>query len=126
MVHSMGYHVLPDRQVLVQRDLLLDDAHTFFGLGRLLQKVEAVHCYGTLVEIGERGDAPDRRGLPGTVGAEEAEDLPLPDVQVEVVNGGPVTEAFDEVFDLYDVFRNCLSLCIGFYLDFTSMRISSV
>ena len=87
LVEGMGHHVLPDREVLVQGDVLLDDADGGLGLPRLLHDVVPVYDDGTLVEPGKGAQDPHGGGLPCSVGAQEGIHLPSLHSHVNAVDG---------------------------------------
>ena len=79
--------VLLDRQVLVEREFLRHVADFALDPGAVAPHVEAEHRPLARVGRQQAADQPDRRGLAGAVGAEEADDLARCDAQRDVVDG---------------------------------------
>ena len=65
---------------------------------RFLHHVEAADGGVTLVELQERGEDPDGRGLARAVRTEQPDERPFLDDEVDAVERGEVAEAFDETF----------------------------
>ena len=95
--------VLTHGELVDDRDLLRHDADPALevvarGRHGLAEQADAAAV------VGEQGEhAVDARGLARAVGAQQAEDLALVDVQVEVVEGEQLVVAFDEPLDGDDV-----------------------
>ena len=83
----MEEEVLPDRQLPVEGVGLRHDADDLLGPGRIGHDVHAADQRPPRGGHDPRGEHPDGGRLAGAVGAEEAEDLPRPDRQPEVVHG---------------------------------------
>ena len=81
----------------VEPDLLQRDADPLAHLVALLIDVEPVDQRGALARRQQRAEHPDRRRLAGPVGAEEPEDLPARNGEVDPAHGlDLVAEAADE------------------------------
>lgn len=91
--------VFPRRSVEVERRLLRQVAQQAFGLRGVLENVEAVYLH----LAGGGGEAAGHdvhgRGLPGAVGAEEAVDLPVPDGEAQIGDGGVCAVALGQMTD---------------------------
>src|SRR6202012_5781996 len=91
--------VLLGREVAVEGLVLEDEAdvaaHVVAGGG----DVEARDLGPSPARLGQRPEHVDLRRLARPVGAEEAEDLAGPDLEVDAADGLEVAEAFAEVFD---------------------------
>src|SRR5215212_10997685 len=66
-------------------------------LVRLGNRVEACHPYLTIVRGAQPFQHLERRGFPGAIWTEDAEDLARPDCQVESRDGYRLIVAFDDV-----------------------------
>ena len=87
--------VFPHRELAVQGVLLRHDAAQLLGQSRMGGHVDAAHEGPAGRRHHPGREHPGRRGLPGAVRAEQPEDLPGPDVEVELVHGGEVSPAVD-------------------------------
>ena len=92
--------VLGGRQVHVERRVLEHQTDVAAHVEPLGDDVVAGHRRRTGRRLGERAQHLDRRRLAGTVGPEEAEDLPRLDVEGDPVDGGEVAVALDQPIDL--------------------------
>ena len=54
------------------------------------------------------GDAVEGRGLAGAVGADQSHDLPLVDIQVQVIDGHNAAELHGHIFNMQHVLSHCL------------------
>jgi hypothetical protein len=84
--------VVAGGQVLVDRDLLRHHPEVALDRRRLEPDVAAVHQDPAAVGLENPRDHAQRRGLAGAVGAEQAEDLAVPDLEGDVVDGNQVAE----------------------------------
>jgi hypothetical protein len=101
----VNLHVLPGREVLVEAGVLEDDAEALARLVARARGVEAVDLDRPARRPEQGREHLDRRRLPRAVGAEEGEDLAAPDVERDVVDGGELAEAADDVLHANDRFR---------------------
>ena len=88
--------VLAPREIGVQGDLLGDEANGCLGRGGLLVHREPGDPHLAPVSAQEPTDHGDRRGLPCSVGAEEAVALTRADVEADAVDRHPVPESLRE------------------------------
>ena len=93
----MGYHVLPDSQVLVQGDLLLYHTHAVLGCGLVLLQIDSVYEDASGIEVGECGYASDCSRLSCTVRSEESEQLSTMYSEIKAVDSGLFPEFFHKI-----------------------------
>ena len=86
-VPAVEVEVLPDGQAAVERVGLRDDAHHRLGLRRVSDDVDAGDGRGALGGDHAGREHAHRGGLARAVGAQQAEDLALHDLQVEPIDG---------------------------------------
>src|SRR5690606_32555153 len=95
-VPGVGGEVVADGQIEVEGVELRADPEPCPDLRAVPHRV---HAEDAQLPRGRGGDAPDHphgRGLAGAVGTEEAERLTPPDLEIDSVDGGEVTEAFHQ------------------------------
>jgi hypothetical protein len=95
--------ILAHRHVGVQRRRLREIARAPLGLEWLIEHVVAGDDRAPLGRRHVAGQHPHRGGLPGAVGAEEAEDLSPFDTEADVVHGRDPAVAFGDVQNLNHV-----------------------
>lgn len=96
---AMDVEVLTRRQVGVQVDVLADHAQLLFGLHVLLHDVIALDRHSALSGHRDARHHVDRRRLPRTVRAEEAEYLTHTNAEGDAVDRADVAESLYEPFD---------------------------
>ncbi len=79
---------LPAGEFLVDERAIRDEPEPGLGRHRGGQQIVATQPDAAGRGSEDAGDHPERRGLPGAVGAEETEQLAARDVQLDVVHGG--------------------------------------
>ncbi len=104
---------LADPQALRQRGLLELGADVLAEGRRLVDRVEAEHVDAAGVGRAQALDALDAGRLPGTVGPEKPEDLPLPHLEGDVRDRLQVSVALREVVDHDDFVHPTILLLLG-------------
>jgi hypothetical protein len=92
--------VLEDRDLGVERVLLRDHAEPRPDGGAVGRRVEPEHPELALGDRRDAGHHAHRRRLPGAVGTEEPEALPLGHLEVDGVDRGELAEALGEAAGL--------------------------
>jgi len=92
------FDVFPDREIVVERELLGHIADGLLHVLGLAGDIEAVYFGPPGSRRQQAAQNPDRGRLPRPVRPQEAEDFAAPDVERDVVDGDEATEALDQVF----------------------------
>ena len=95
--------VLEAGQVLVYGGVLTGETDQLADLRRILQHVDACHRGGALVGLDQGGENRHRGGLACPVRSEQGNDGPLPDRQVQTVEGHHLPVTLDQSGRLDDV-----------------------
>ncbi len=102
LLHAAGRRFQREGQILayaqmrIERVLLEDEAHVA-SRRRQVGGVDAADGDPTSIRTLEPGDQAQRRGLAGTGWAEQHDELPLPDGQVEIGDGDVAAEVLGDV-----------------------------
>ena len=96
---AVQIHVFVGGLLAVEAGVLKDDAEALADLVLLHRGIEAVELDAAAGRAQQRGEHLDGGGLARAVRAEEGEDLALRDVEGDVVDGGEIAEAFDQMAD---------------------------
>src|SRR5699024_7803161 len=102
--------VLAAGELLIDRGVLTGDSDELAYPMRVAGDVDAEDLRRSPADRQQGREHIDRRRLPRTVGAEESEDLPGADVEVDAVNGGEVAEGLAKSSDRHR-WDDCLVLC---------------
>jgi len=96
-LNSEGF---PHREKRVEHELLRHHAQRTPRFAVLVHHVKPHHARGAAGGNVETGQDADQRGLAGAIGAEQAEKLPLRDVEADAGERLQLAVAFDNVLDL--------------------------
>src|SRR5262249_87931 len=102
-----------DREVLEEAAVLHDGRNVAAGNGVVRRR--AVDANGSPVPAGGAQEHVDRRGRPGTVGAEEGGDLTGVDLEGQVVDGGDGPEPLRQIAEVNSEHVVSLGVCLLAY-----------
>src|SRR5262249_54434391 len=94
---SVQLDVLDEREIVVERKPLAHVADAAADASSLVADVESRHGRLTLTRLEQSDEDFHRRGLAGSVGAEESEDFTGGDVEGDVIDGREISEPTGEV-----------------------------
>ena len=115
MQARMKLQVLPDREVLVEVDVLRHDADQGLDAPCIMARVEAVVADDPRRRLCLHRHHADGRRLARAIGAEQAEDLAAPDAHRQVIDGRlearppvfrPMRELLAEMLHFYHIAKN--------------------
>jgi len=96
-----GFH---DAHLVRKRGGLKGGADFVFERVGLLAGIVAADDRSAAIGVAQTFEDFDSAGFTGTIGAEEAEDFSLVDVETDAADGFDVAIALDEIFDSYNGF----------------------